>query len=110
EAADIQKLRDASDGPVQYQLDVGSGIWTFRLHWQEQLSDAHWMEVGYPQDNEVDIYLNMAHPFFAAHLGDKGFLELLQRFVMSLAVAEHMARQTARDGLISPSDFRMYMN
>lgn len=110
EKADAEKLQAISDGPVQYRLDVGTEVWTFRLHWQDRLSDAHWMQVSYPQDNEIDVFLNMAHPFFAPYLDDTGFLELLQRFVLALALAERMARQTARDGLVSPSDFRMYMN
>ncbi len=110
EKADTTKLQAVSDGPVQYRLDVGTAIWIFRLHWQDQLSDAHWMQVNYPQDNEIDVFLNMAHPFFAPYLGNKDFLELLQKFVLSLALAEQMARETATNGLISPSDFRMYMN
>lgn len=110
EKADTTKLQAVSEGPVQYRLDVGTAIWIFRLHWQDQLSDAHWMQVNYPQDNEIDVFLNMAHPFFAPYLGNKDFLELLQKFVLSLALAERMARETATNGLISPSDFRMYMN
>ncbi|MFC1917918.1 ATP-binding protein [Chloroflexota bacterium] len=110
EKADTEKIQAMSDGPVQFRLDVGTSLWTFRLHWQDQLSDAHWMQVSYPQDNEIDVFLNMAHPFFAPYLGNKDFLELLQKFVLSLALAERMARETATNGLISPSDFRMYMN
>ena len=68
------------------------------------------MEVSYPQDDQIDIFLNMAHPFFAPHLGDSGILELLQKFVLSLALAERMARQTSQDGLVAPGDFRNYMN
>jgi len=107
---DIRKLQEASEGPVRYQLDVGTEIWTFRLHWQDKLSDAHWMEVSYPQEDQIDIFLNVAHPFFVPYLAEKGFLEILQRFVIALALAERMARQTARTGLISPSDIRMHMN
>ncbi len=68
------------------------------------------MQVSYPQDNQIDVFLNMAHPFFAPYLDNKSFLELLQKFVLALSLAERMSRQTARNGLISPSDFRMYMN
>ncbi len=110
EISDARRLKEVSEGPIQYHLSIGPEVWTFRLHWQNQLSDANWMSVSYPQDNEIDVFLNMAHPFFAPYLGDKGFLELLQKFVLSLALAEKMARQTARNGLVSPEDFRMYMN
>ena len=110
EKSDATKLRSVSDGPVIYLLPVGSEEWVFRLHWQDQISDAHWMSVSYPEDTVTDIFLNMAHPFFARYLADRGFLELLQKFVLALALAERMARQTSRDGLVSPGDFRNFMN
>jgi len=110
ENADAGKLKAMSEGPLVYKLDVGTDTWLFRLHWQDQLSDAHWMQVSYPQDNEIDIFLNMAHPFFVPHLGDRRILELLQKFVLSLALAERLARQISNNGLVAPGDFRNYMN
>jgi len=110
EQADVAKLKTVSVGPVHYKLEVGSDIWIFRLHWQDQLSDAHWMQVSYPQDHEIDVFLNMAHPFIAPYMEKKELLELLQKFVLALALAEKMARQTSTNGLIAPGDFRMHMN
>ena len=110
DATDTEKLVSVSVGPVHYRLDVGTELWLFRLHWQDQLSDAHWMQVSYPQDNEIDVFLNMAHPFVAPYLDKKDLLDLLQKFVMALALAEKMARQTSRNGLIAPGDLRTYMN
>jgi hypothetical protein len=110
EANNVNKLRSVSEKPLLYRLQVGPNSWLFRLHWQDQLSEAHWMQVSCPQDDLIDIYLNMAHPFFAPYLDNKGFLELLQKFVMALALAEKMARETAMNGLVSPGDVRMNMN
>lgn len=110
ESKDVKILQNLSSGPVKYHLLVGDDTWVFRLYWQEKLSEAHWMQVSYPQDSLIDIFLNMAHPFFAPYLENKGFLDLLQKVVISLALAEKMARETARNGLVSPGDFRMYMN
>jgi hypothetical protein len=107
---DTQKLKAISNGPITHTLRVGTALWTFRLHWQDQLSEAHWMQVSYPQDNEVDIFLNTAHPFFAPYLDQRGTVELLQKLVMSLALAEQMARRTSPDGRIMPADFRNFMN
>ena len=108
---DSQKLRAVSNGPIVHTLRVGAAEeWIFRLHWQDQLSDAHWMQVSYPQDNEADIFLNTAHPFFASHLDQQNMIELLQKLVMSLALAEQMARKTSTDGRVFPQDFRNYMN
>ena len=110
EQADVAKLKQVSVGPVHYKLEVGPDVWLFRLHWQDQLSDAHWMQVSYPQDHEIDVFLNMAHPFIAPYMEKKELLELLQKFVLALALAEKMARQTSSNGLVAPGDFRMYMN
>ena len=108
--ADTALIRAASSGPVLYRLEVGAEIWLFRLHWQDQLSDAHWMQLSVPRDNEIDVFLNTAHPFLAPYLDNRESLTLLQKFVLSLALAERMALQVSSNGLISPSDFRMYMN
>lgn len=110
EQADTIKLRKVSIGPTQYKLNVGGNCWDFRLHWQDQLSDAHWMQVSYPKDNQIDIFLNLAHPFLAPYLDKKELLELLQKFVLALALAEKMARQTSKNGLIEPGEIRTYMN
>lgn len=110
EKKDALKLKAVSHGPILFNLDVGTEEWAFRLHWQDQLSDAHWMEVSYPQDDEIDIFLNTAHPFFAPYLGDPSALELIQKLVLSLALAERIARQVSNDGRIAPGDFRNLMN
>lgn len=110
EEKDALKLRKVSIGPFQYKLNVGGSCWDFRLHWQDQLSDAHWMQVNYPKDNQIDIFLNLAHPFLEPYLERKELLELLQKFVLALALAEKMARQTSKSGLIEPGDIRTYMN
>ena len=110
ERADTELIRAASSGPVSYRLEVGAEVWLFRLHWQDQLSDAHWMQLSVPRENEIDVFLNTAHPFLAPYLENRDSLALLQKFVLSLALAERMALQISSNGLVSPSDFRMYMN
>lgn len=107
---DTEKLTAISNGPISYKVNLTGEQWEFRLHWQDQLSDAHWMSVNYPQDNITDIFLNMAHPFFARYITVKGFLELIQKFVVALALAERMARKINGDGLVAPDDFRNFMN
>jgi hypothetical protein len=107
---DAEKLSSVSDGPISYNLNLTGEKWEFRLHWQDQLSDAHWMSVSYPQDNITDIFLNIAHPFFAKYIGMKGFLELIQKFVVALALAERMARKINGNGLVAPDEFRNFMN
>jgi hypothetical protein len=107
---DTEKLTAVSEGPISYHLNLTGEKWEFRLHWQDQLSDAHWMSVSYPQDNITDIFLNIAHPFFAKYVNMRGFLGLIQKFVVALALAERMARKLNGNGLVAPDDFRNFMN
>jgi Histidine kinase-, DNA gyrase B-, and HSP90-like ATPase len=107
---DAKKLAKVSEGPIVFRIRVGPETWEFHLHWQDQLSDAHWMSVSYPKDNLINIFLNMAHPFFAHYVNTPGFLDFTHKFVIALALAERMARKVHGDQLISPDDFRNYMN
>ena len=91
ERADIEMIRAASNGPVSYRLEVGAEVWHFRLHWQDQLSDAHWMQVSAPREDEIEVFLNAAHPFLSPYLDSRDSLALLQKFVLSFALAERMA-------------------
>jgi hypothetical protein len=110
EKADVDKLSIISEGPIIYQMKVRGEEWIFHLYWQDQLSDAHWMSVNYPDDTLTNIFLNMAHPFFLPYLNIKGSLELIQKFVISLALAERMARKIHGESLVAPDDFRNFMN
>jgi hypothetical protein len=110
EEKDVERLRAVSHGPVIYRVPYGDQEWLFRLHWQEQLSDAHWMSVDYPSEDVVDVFLNTGHPFFTPHMGSNTYLDIVQKFVVSLALAERMARLSSENGLIAPEDFRNFMN
>jgi len=110
ERSDAKKLRSVSEGPVIYRLSREAEEWVFRLHWQDQISEAHWMSISCPEDTVTDIFLNMAHPFFSPYLGEKDFLELIQKIVVAMALAERMAQKISINGLVTPSDFRNFMN
>jgi hypothetical protein len=110
EASDTAKLHAVSEGPVVYRVHVGGADWEFRLHWQDKLSDAHWMSITCPQETITEIFLNVAHPFFVPLIDDRLALELVQKFVIAMALAERMARQIYRDDRIAPADLRNLMN
>jgi hypothetical protein len=110
EGEDAARLRTVSQGPIIYRVQVLEDEWVFRLHWQDQISEAHWMSVAYPEDNVTDIFLNIGHPFFAQYTDDSKVLEVLQKFVVSLALAERMARRISPDGQVDAADFRNFMN
>lgn len=103
-------LPAVSHGPITYALNLGIATWRFHLHWQDQYSEAHWMGVSYPEETEANIYLNTAHPFFTPFLGQPGMVEVLQKLVIALALAEQMARRASPDDRVGPADLRIYMN
>ena len=107
---DMKKIKSVSEGPITFSLKLARTQWVFKLYWQGQLSDAHWMSVEYPTDTEIHVYLNSNHPFFEPYIQDIKMLELLQKFVLALALAEKLARISSQNNLIHASDFRSYMN
>lgn len=107
---DIRQLRAMSEGPLNFTLPTVKGTWQFKLFWQSQNSDAHWMQVEYPSDTEIHIFLNSSHPFFEPYLKDYHMIELLQKFVLSLALAEKLSRNESADSKVDAADFRMHMN
>lgn len=109
-AADLDLIEKASEGPIVIQMQLQHNLWVFKLFWQNQLSDANWMSVEFPQENEIHIFLNANHPFFDPYLKNIEMISLIQRFVMSLALAEKMARSISSNNQIEASDFRNYMN
>lgn len=108
--ADTKKLAEVSQGPVIFKVPVGHQTWEFHLHWQDQLSDAHWMSISHPKENLTNVYLNLAHPFIEHYIDRPTFLDFTHKFVIALALAEKMARELHGDELIAPDEFRNYMN
>lgn len=107
---DIAAINSVSSGPISYKLNLRGTTWTFKLHWQDQISDAPWMSVAYPTEEAIDIFLNTGHPFFSPYFASQGLLELLQKVVIAIALVEKMARRVSPTGQIDVSDFRGIMN
>jgi len=107
---DTTLLKKASFEPVEINLDVGNEVWNFKLYWVERISDAPWINIENPQENHMDIYLNMLHPFFSAYLEDHQSLDLIIQFVVALALSEKMARMSSTGGLVDPGTIRINMN
>jgi hypothetical protein len=100
----------ANEGPLVYRLNLGAETWEFRLFWQDSQSDAQWMQIHYPSDDQIDIYLNAVHPFFADQSMNRSAITLIHRFVLALALAEKMAQRISTNDLVAPADFRLFMN
>jgi len=109
---DSPASREDNDGPIIYKLKLDMKIWIFKLFWQSNRINEHWMGISYPQEDEIDVFLNMGHQFIAPYLQNRNNLELIQKFVIALALAEKITRISSadRDGRVDPADFRIMMN
>lgn len=73
-------------------------------------SSKIWIRVE-PEDNTVDIQLNINHPFFKPFSEKPEFKLVLEKFAISFALAEERAKKNSNsDGLIDPYSFRTNIN
>lgn len=107
---DLAKIEKISEGPIEITLALPREVWVFKLFWQNELSDAPWMSVEFPQENEIHVFLNANHPFFEPYLNNIQMISLIQKLVISLALAEKLARNISNNNKIDAADFRSYMN
>jgi len=110
EKKDIERLQAISKKPLCFTLQTAGDIWSFKIFWQTDNSEVHWMSVEYPSDSEIHVYLNAGHPFFEPYIENPRMIELIQKFVLSLALAEKLSRIHSVDNKVDAADFRNYMN
>jgi len=107
---EIESTKKDIKSPKKFTLKLNNENWIFNLNWQDSESDSHWMSVEYPAENQIDIYLNLSHPFFEPYIINPYTLNMLQRVIIALAFAERLARSSQREDLVHSADFRNYMN
>ena len=62
-------------------------------------------------DNEINVTININHPFFKPYSNNEDFKIVLEKFVISFLVAEQQAKSTSdKDGYIRPNTIRHKMN
>lgn len=62
-------------------------------------------------ENEVEIIININHPFFKPYSNNEDFKVVLERFVISFVVAEQQAKLTSdKNGFIHAASIRHKMN
>jgi hypothetical protein len=104
------ELRRVSLGPLVFELRLNATTWVLKLRWQHELVDGPWMQVEYPSETEIEVYLNTGHPYLVACLDDRSALECVQKFAVCLALAEKLCLLASEDGKVSPSEFRVRMS
>jgi hypothetical protein len=107
-----QKKEELENGPILYELNIEKKRWLFKLFWLNEHTQPYWMSLDQESETEIKIFLNVAHPFFAEYINDDGILELIQKLVITISLAEKMAiLSTTNENLfIEASDIRTFMN
>lgn len=73
--------------------------------------DKYWYLKNYNDANELDIKININHPFFEPFYHNKEFKEIIEKFIISFVIAiENSKRVSRKEGYIIPNDFDTEMN
>ena len=73
---------------------------------------AYWINVEEAEDSQdINIVININHPFFKPYTNNEDFKIVLEKFVISFVVAEQQAKLTSdKEGYIRASTIRHKMN
>ena len=73
---------------------------------------AYWINAEESEDgSEINIVININHPFFKPYSNNEDFKIVLEKFVISFVVAEQQAKLTAdKEGYVRASTIRHKMN
>lgn len=73
---------------------------------------AYWINVEESENaQEINIIININHPFFKPYTNNEEFKKVLEKFVISFVVAEQQAKLTSdKEGYIRASTIRHKMN
>lgn len=84
---------------------------TINVQWALE-NASYWINVDSEnEDKDVNIKLNINHPFFKPFSEKEDFKEVLERFAVAFALAEKRVQNNANpEGFISPNAFRTHIN
>ena len=107
-------VEDKTLGSVRvYNIPLNS-IYNLQVNVQWATGNIqYWIDCSESDDksNEVDVKININHPFFIPYSKDEEFKKVLEKFVLAFVVAERQAKATGdRDGYILSSSIRNNMN
>lgn len=90
----------------------------FNMKWTDENELAPWLTIKEYHDEygaltkEIDVIINICHKFFVPYINKPDFLTLINKFALSLIIAEKRAKSIATDGdlKIDPESIRNQMN
>jgi len=100
---------DASPVPSALTLEVANAQFKATLYLKELDPISPWMKISNVSNEELDIVLNIRHPFIEACTTDERGTTILGYTVLALAIAEQMGRVTHGD-MVPADEVRMWMD
>lgn len=71
----------------------------------------YWIDYNEDENHEINVLINIDHPFFMPYSKDEEFKKVLEKFVLAFVVAEQQAKLTSdKDGYIVASTIKNCMN
>jgi putative uncharacterized protein MYPE9830 len=95
-----------------YQININEVVKkNFIIEWAIG-TKKYWIKAEESEnDNEMNVTININHPFFKPYSNNEDFKVVLEKFVISFLVAEEQAKSTSdKDGYIRPNTIRHKMN
>ncbi len=95
-----------------YQININEVVKkNFIVEWAIG-TKKYWIKAEESEnDNEMNVTININHPFFKPYSNNEDFKVVLEKFVISFLVAEEQAKSTSdKDGYIRPNTIRHKMN
>jgi hypothetical protein len=100
---------DAAPVPSTLTLEVANTQFKAMLYLKELDPISPWMKISSLSNEELDIVLNIRHPFVEACTTDERGTTILGYAVLALAIAEQMGRVTHGD-MVPADEVRMWMD
>ena len=94
-----------------YQININEVVKkNFIIEWAIG-TKKYWIKAEESEnDNEMNVTININHPFFKPYSNNEDFKVVLEKFVISFLVAEEQAKSTSdKDGYIRPNTIRHKM-
>ena len=95
-----------------YQININEVVKkNFIVEWAIG-TKKYWIKAEESEnDNDMNVTININHPFFKPYSNNEDFKVVLEKFVISFLVAEEQAKSTSdKDGYIRPNTIRHKMN
>lgn len=97
----------------KYDIEVEgtiNGFLNIEVKWVRG-NNADWIEISHPNEESINVELNIEHVFFMPYSQDEIFKEVLEKFAIAFSLAEWTAQQGTRyPGYVYVDSINNYLN